>query len=142
MINPKELRIGNFVEFGIIEKIFIPVSTIGGSGINGKYEADADMLSEGVDYIPYLEEYKFEDINPIPLSRELLFLCGFELQKGLLAHRYFKKDDLELERSAEGFKRIMVTQFCTFRFELEYKFFHEIQNLYFSLTGKELEVPL
>jgi hypothetical protein len=135
MINPKQCMVGNYFQDSLSgEKLILDEIT----------RNDANDLVLG---LVVIDRDKYPLSNgwqavPIPLTRELLFLCGFELQKGLLAHRYFKKDDLELERSAEGFLRIMVTQFCTFRFETEYKFLHEIQNLYFSLTGKELEVPL
>ena len=68
------------------------------------------------------------NIHPIPLTEEILLKCGFKIRKdGKLYH-----DTLSLYEA-------------DFIFNIKsgiIKNLHQLQNLYFALTGQELEVNL
>ena len=72
-----------------------------------------------------------KNIQPIPLTEEILLKCGFEKDenKMFVFNRkvIYKKND------------------NTFHFyccDIEIKYLHQLQNLYFALTGQELEINL
>lgn len=72
------------------------------------------------------------DISPIPLTEEILLKCGLEYQrpdfiKGSFAIRDFDGGYIYLNGLDGG---------------LIYEYLHQLQNLYFALTGEELEVKL
>lgn len=70
--------------------------------------------------------------SPIPLTEEWLFKFGFE--KGNL--EYFIHENVRINFDLQfEFKGVNNLNFGT---NLEYV--HQLQNLYFALTGKELEV--
>ena len=84
------------------------------------------------------------DIKPIPLTEEVLLKCGFEIKpdSSLPTFVYSGRLDLQVE--------FMLGEY-SFRIEVEnrhttfvrvIKYLHELQNLYFSITGEELEVEL
>ena len=112
MIKPNELRIGNyfFDEDG-----------------NEKQIGYSDLVSLELTVLHF---------NPIPLTPEILERCGFE--KG--------NDNLSL-KVFEGYVSILLI-LNTFPLVLEIdgsrmplhrvKYLHQLQNLYFSLTGEEL----
>jgi hypothetical protein len=72
-----------------------------------------------------------EDINvlPIPLSPEIIEKCGFEDEYG--NGRYYF-DGLEYYDGKLWFRTS----------EIKIQYLHQFQNLYFALTGEELEVNL
>lgn len=84
------------------------------------------------DYV-HLKDYGYI-LNPIPLTEEILLKCGSCLDRA-----YYILTPVEMRYS---YKR---KEFCVF-FNTEVicciKYLHQLQNLYFALTGKELEVKL
>lgn len=134
MIQANELRIGNWVNY----------HNFNNDG-NPRYFKARDIyfedgkigLTDGRIQLPctYLEY-----IKPIPLTEEILLKCGFEGSKETIFTRndigsiYFRKPYLEsslyLIKAVSGDKMTSVTHL------------HQLQNLYFALTGKELEVKL
>jgi hypothetical protein len=124
-----ELRFGNFIKYydEIVQVygtkglyVFVPVPVIG----------------EDKEYT--LEEVAFSALEPIPLTTELLEKCGFEA----ISSTSFRivTSDLDfivpLSFTGNGYN----TSIATTRNPLIY--LHQIQNLYFALTGKELYVEL
>jgi hypothetical protein len=80
-----------------------------------------------------------ESIQPIPLTEEILFRCGFEWCAE--AFGYFDKlhaayiwDNGDIE----------IHPFCTNDQDcwVKIKYVHQLQNLYFALTGEELNIEL
>lgn len=134
MINPKELRIGNLVwETRIVDPSPEDLQSITVGAINGIYNTVYD--NEDNIYGP-------EDIYPIPLTPE--WLQRMDLVKESYLHRpvykisqtdyYLRWEDDVVDVSIEdlnGHKHY-------FRYALKYV--HQLQNLYFSLTGKELAI--
>ena len=102
------------------------------------------------DYRIYVESEAdietFSDFQPIPLTEEWLIKFGFEklntkmsdcfvFQKGLW--RVAIKDDIEQNNAwVLWHERISPPTWCLSRFE----YVHQLQNLYFALTGEELKL--
>lgn len=126
MIDPKELRIGNWVIFdGRHEQILGDIS-----GPHGTYPESGNNLS------------------PIPLTPEILEKCGFEVYKD---NPYWKNPNYvfyHLTIGYESFPIAIVDGEIVKYFACEddeYSWFgrpiislHQLQNLYFALTGTEL----
>lgn len=115
----KELRIGNWF---LLNK----------SNVKKPYQIDS-----GFD-IYKLDESDCADIEPIPLTEEWLIKFGFEKKqffsydKGLLSVSLPSEDAL-LWRNGR-------TYFNSWKISDAPKYVHQLQNLYFALTGTELVV--
>ena len=115
MINPQELRIGNY--------------------ISNKKDILFNVLPEDIETIS-----KFPDnYNPIPLTEEWLLRLGFH--KGSIPEpdgsRCYYKGMLDvIFKTSNGF--IYSNHKPSGHTKIEY--LHQLQNLYFALTGVELEL--
>jgi len=125
-----ELRIGNITSMGVvcsIEDNFFRV-----------------LDSEGDTF-----KNTWADIQPIPLTEELLLKFGFKHQnkydlesnlysKKLKSEYYFtiysKTETLDFKTKFIGWKVLNIG------FDLKIDFIHQLQNLYFALTGEELTI--
>lgn len=99
--------------------------------------------------------YNFEDIEPIPLTEEILINCGFknfnftDKEKGFIIEHKEPSKSVYIRTFAEpnikGFFNVFNRCECN-RKEIQYikkiEFLHELQNIYFALTNKELTVKL
>jgi hypothetical protein len=113
----RELRIGNLVKYkGDIH----PVTSID-STINWVY------LNENIDCSLY-------SIEPVILTEEWILKFGFEYVD--YAGSYCYKDHL-IDETHEGF---VFNLFCSNDKDciVKIKYVHQLQNLYFTLTGEEL----
>jgi hypothetical protein len=70
--------------------------------------------------------------EPIPLTAELLEKCGCKLRDG-----YIKNYPLYSITSQNGKEQIQITGYISLP---QIKYLHQLQNLYFALTGEELEI--
>jgi len=113
----KELRIGNLLSFG--------------KNIFKVYQLNEDNF--------YAKDYKnneslkssWAEIEPITLSEEWLLKFGFEIKQGRFGNEYLGKINLYTASD----KKIV---FCYDGYLKGIKYVHQLQNLYFALTGKEL----
>jgi hypothetical protein len=150
-----ELRIGNWVTYNPesvddgTEIIPLNVEEILSGGVR---------LSDGFD-----NTYYFDEILPIPLSPELLEAAGFGYysHKGVVSmedggsnedettHEWY----IQIKRTklVEAYSVSMVKwgeqEYFTFQLERGFyrqkiKFLHQLQNLYFTLSGEELSIDL
>lgn len=125
MIEPKDIRIGNLVDlYGHPLK----VSTFSPDYCNfEKFSGTAD----------------FEDIKPIPLTEEWLIKFGFEKGKYHTYKLYYgggtKENGKHLTYVCESGNIELCRGHLTTA-DAAVHFVHQLQNLYFSLTGKELTV--
>ena len=104
-MDAKELRIGNYILFGVINE---PIKITG--GIDEKNTT-------------------IQMAKPIPLTEEWLLKFGFSKYGRL--------------NTNDNFKLIYDYDLSTFYLDdigLELKHVHQLQNLYFALTGKELTI--
>lgn len=138
MIDERELRIGNWVQ--------------NDAGIAWQFENFGQLADQFAKF--HNTESRVEPF-PIPLTTEILKKCGYIPDKG--KHRQYdeigdclywsKEYDLTLyintERKDEGFD-ILITNYEG-EFEsigMNIYHLHQLQNLIYALTGKELEIKL
>lgn len=75
--------------------------------------------------------YVGDCLKPIPLTEEWLLNFGFEcVFTNDDYHYYLESIDLSLDRSYQPFG--------IGKYKLEFEYVHQLQNLYFALTGEEL----
>ena len=76
---------------------------------------------------------KDEDIKPIPLTKEWLVKFGFEKHK---THSHWLKEgfviDLVSLKNNKGY------YLCDIDLLVKIEYVHQLQNLYFAITGEEL----
>lgn len=115
MIQANELRIGNFITC----------------------ENASGVIKVFYHHIRYAQIYKDNNYTPIPLTPEWLERCGFTVEK-------FNGEDACLIHSGKKLFASYFKRSKTLSVDVIYprklKFLHELQNLYFALTGEELKV--
>lgn len=123
-----ELRIGNYVRY---DNSFIKVTTIA-----------VDFNNNPI-IIAHTDSWTWSSnqmhIQPIELTEEIFIKCGFEYDKFLIIHSKlggiylsepFREADYFLIKSNSGDKISSI------------KYLHQLQNLFFILTGEELQINL
>src|SRR6185312_9286781 len=110
MIKANELRIGNYIQGGIINSIGYKI------GVQGNSSKEVFYIHEST-------------LQPIPLTPEILERCGFE--------KHGEKDEIRYYLNDFYFEDISLKRDECFIANVEY--LHQLQNLYFALTGQELE---
>lgn len=120
MIDPKQLRIGNYVKQGVVMSIKENTARI-------EYQLYGVDTRSFVDYC---------DIEPIPITEELLLKFGFESNPYQDRYEYNKWFFVECLKTRG--KLELWFEFNNRNVELYYV--HDLQNLYYSLTGEELQV--
>lgn len=115
MINVRELRIGNLLYLrGMIVLV---------GGIPNQMR----LIIPGEQYAVDIEEF-----NSIPLTEELLLKCKFVKRNwGDVVIYYNPLFELDAHFRLKGVD-----------YNIQVKYLHQLQNLYFVLTGEELEVNL
>lgn len=108
MVKVNELKLGNWVHF-----------------LGALTEIDEEFL-----YLLYDKKSDLEssDLDPIELTEEILFKCGFVINNGI-----FEKEGIRLHPIRNLYFR------GNFPIKSDIKHLHQLQNLYFALTNKELE---
>jgi len=91
--------------------------------------------------------FRYDEIEPIPLSEEILLKCGFEIQsnagvKYISFGRINKSKQIYLPivnniLSLSIWQNKMFTDLGT-----RIKYLHQLQNLYFALTGHPLTITI
>ena len=150
-MNINEIRVGNLVYFAILNIVEVtainPQKLISTSknSISGKDEI-YDMVSfkgntaSGNDRI--------EAFDPIPLTEEILLKCGFTKSRNIGCYDtdkdafFFESDKISLTidfilSSSNHYYRSNPVDGA-----IPLKYLHQLQNLVFSVTGKELEINL
>ncbi len=117
-MKPSELRIGNIV--GIKSTA---VHAKGCNHLEEVFEIE-EIRQESVHFVGFAFAEFYKDLNPIPLTEEWVVRFGFE--KYTWMNGYFKKTK---------FGHLMI-QFYKEEIHL---YVHQLQNLYFALTGQELQ---
>lgn len=121
MIKANEIRLGNYVV----------------SIENNIYQIDEHDFE-------YTHNGCISDINPIPITEELLVKFGFEKPSvcGSYVILYLndenKPSSLQIPLFRKDVIQICRSGICAYEAKCEYV--HQLQNLYFALTGEELEI--
>jgi hypothetical protein len=126
-INARELRLGNWVEDEDESHLRFQVTHI---------EQGIGFVSDMI----FINGRAEHGIIPIPLTHEILEKAGFEMyQETKYVHRYThlanSKIGYEYEKGEPG-------RATYFNHYINCKYLHQLQNLYYCLTGKELEITL
>ena len=122
----KELRIGNYVQILYADNDW------------RIYDVKVDTLAE-------IEIYP-ENIKPIKLNEKWLLDFGFEIIEDGSYELMSKKIIIAFEKE-DNFKEAYIselTQLYPIHWinSVKIKFVHQLQNLYFALTGKELKLKV
>jgi len=122
MIESKELRIGNYVKCPL-DGTFLKVTSI----------SNKTVISSKGDNINY------NAIEPIHLTEEILLKCGFEKTNRI--------DFGELKECYANFSFALMIRHNSLFVDwiggnTEVKYLHTLQNLFYALTGEELNVAL
>jgi hypothetical protein len=131
MINEKEIRVGNIY----LSKRNKDVLVRGVDTINKLVVIEEPDLDAGKE-----QPYIFEDLNPIPITKEALDMLGFIKDANAENEAYQKKIDCEkecafIEFMAEG---CFLKDRDRNKIGKQIEFIHQLQNVYYSLTGTEL----
>lgn len=123
MIQANELRIGNFVKTP--NQDFFRIDAF-------EYlRDDFGKVAQGKDTQYHPLPWYLNNIEPIPLTPEILEKCG--LTNTIYLNGYAYNFDITGDVS---FNHGEYEQICNV------KYLHQLQNLYFALTGEELSVNL
>jgi hypothetical protein len=140
MIQANELRIGNWLAF---RDVYTQVASISKNGIDGFPD---EMYPHNIVW-DSLDEYK-----PIPLTPEILEKAGFKIVEDASNWRSKKTHKIySLDGNEDNFSVGVYNDFIGwwdkriddyFSEFWETKHLHQLQNLYFALTNKELDIEL
>lgn len=133
----QELRLGNWVLIGgRPQKIDSIVS-----------DKNMDVLYSGVNielergYYGDAALIAYSNPEPIPLTPEILEKAGFELLPG--GHHYaYGENPLTHDYMIVVKYSVIINGFFYQNGHFHIKHLHQLQNLYFALTGQELEIEL
>lgn len=137
-----ELRIGNLV----LEKRKCKISGICGmpdkDTILDVYRSVNGVYDNYVVFDDFPTTMPIEALSPIPLTEELLLRCGFEKSVDS-----YSVGGVTLVLLNDAFSLLHGLDFDVFNAIIKFKnceveHLHQLQNLYFSLTGEELDVKL
>ena len=132
----RELRVGNLINQGV---------AYGNMEVSGYELYQFTLYKNGGSVADYYEQWK-----PAPLTEEWLLKFGFELDGEQINGKYYIKqfalnsgyrDFLSISDKGAGYLFLL-----TSNYEKEsvlpfpYKYVHQLQNLYFALTNKELTI--
>ncbi|MGL4367412.1 MAG: hypothetical protein ACRCX5_14325 [Bacteroidales bacterium] len=134
-MNLNELRLGNYV-YGIDPNnkecgmVICKVQCI--------YMDGAEL--SGIE-VPLCAEY----IEPIELTSDILVKCGFKSNYAEDPQLYGNKATVRYyNKRFELYKKALRStfEFYTYYITVRLEYLHQLQNLYFAINGKELEVKL
>lgn len=124
MIKSNELRLGSIIDFDGMKSI---VKEIDNQGVV--------VFIKETDETEWIDLFQF---TPIPLTEEVLLKCGFEQKDHFF--RLHLVNSIYIEFNSECNLWHFDIYMNTSRIELQY--LHELQNIYSSITFKELEINL
>lgn len=132
MVKANELRKGNlFLYKGNITEVV-------GIDQNDNIIIDNNYYDEGIEHV------KEDDGDPIPLTSEWLERCGFEKISEYHPEGPIYRGGIQIQLDVcYGYKFVDIHaagSLNSLRVQLQY--LHQLQNLFFALTGEELNVKL
>lgn len=145
MLKANELRIGNFVfwnpKLSSAETSFLPFPVEVTSILPDKI----GYISPGIEHRsePFEDDIlqtqtaqgPLEEFEPIPLTRDILENAGFEIIDANDQYSDYKKEPLTIRLMADNSILLKIEDR-----EFICQWLHQLQNFYFDLTAKELEV--
>jgi len=143
MINIKEIRIGNYFNYGKDELEIIQVTSIMVSKSEDKIDCPDGVNIQVATSRDIYPRYQTGLLFGIPLTPEILEKCGFVEDK-YNPGRFEKEIDDQHKLVYGSYDGIILECDDTFyNIELsKIQYVHQLQNLYFALTGNELNINL
>lgn len=155
-IQPTELRIGNYVNlknwqdeisyFGDFKATQKQLDAIiyhgdGFAKILAITKDEVELSAYGCD----LDYYSYDEIEPIEINENWLLKFGFIEEVNSSMVKFWSRDDMTIYH--EYYKHTEVDNlewyFLSSReYNIRIKYVHQLQNLYFALTGKELKCDI
>jgi hypothetical protein len=133
MIKANELRIGNILNYTGKGNAAYP------SGI----VAVNEVLSDGINLsMGDSTVYEFELLQPIPLTPEILEKVGFEKDHNTSFFKYPLPLSIAKLSVNPDNGTVWLRKNGNSLNPIDVKYVHQLQNLYFTLSGEELEVNL
>ena len=122
-MNAKELRIGNLIYWNIPEKLDTIHTVVG-------------IRNEKPQTIPISLGESIEDYKPIPLTPEILIKSGFKSNPTMGGMFWVKRNrtKIQLRTTETGYVEYLHSAPCDH--------LHQLQNIYYALTGEELTIDL
>lgn len=133
MIQANELRIGNLVS---VEKTALHYA---GENFKSALFEIEELKKEVVHFKGFHAGEYYKDLQPIPLSEEILLKCGFT--KAIGSYFIQKVGSIYVKVPFEGSEYFLVKANSGDKL-ISVKYLHHLQNLIFALTGEELEFSL
>ena len=124
MIKANELRVWNLIDF---EGETCKVLSIDGQGVDGSFIGSGEEV--------WIDLFQF---RPIPLTEEWLLKLGFEKTKENFCTYDLGKISIYMPSICYEEGRTYFNSWVII--EKSPKYVHQLQNLYFCLCGKELEL--
>ena len=133
-MNIRELRVGNFVTIDNPKHPFLLGVMVEIVGIQSDGWADGVRVSNDGDTFGQLLKF----VNPIPITPEILASFGFELdeQNGEFLRIKLFGNNKYLSGRLNNYGEFWIV---SLNYTVRLKYAHQLQNLYFALTGEELE---
>nr|DAJ08504.1 MAG TPA: EarP [Caudoviricetes sp.] len=155
MIQANELRIGNYIVFeDCVYAWDISDETIQNALDNGVYARGISKIEEirSYDVMSNGKLYPFNNVYPVPLTEKILLKCNFKkeilfpltftltVQTYILSPRINIYAYLDNDKVCSSIRLIQGSNKNGNMIQI--MSLHQLQNLYFTLTGKELEINL
>ncbi len=126
----QEIRIGNLFSHTNENGTFnIVVKEILEGGINTRFNNGTWFIG-------------LDNINPIPLTEEILLKAGFSRKKSDNTWAFINNEKFIIEYLFERYSFRVVTDRYNSTFLKTIKYRHQLQNLFFALTGEEIKIEL
>ena len=129
MIDIRDLTIGNWVFDGNHTKFPMQITSLSEGYVTMSFPSN-----EGMDW-----ESKPEDLMGIPLTDELLEKCGLRSVGSMWEH-----PDYSFEMDYDFEKDVYIPSYNWVEYYIGHpiKFLHELQNLFWNITKKQLKIKL
>lgn len=130
MIAPQELRLRNYVEY---KGYFYQVWSIGNNSNPRRESYFIDLDSSTIDN--HLKGVDSNDVYPIDLTEDWLLKFGFEK----ISSNVFRRNDYDVLLTKIE-TRLVICNYMDIPPSAKLKYVHQLQNLFFALTGEELKI--
>lgn len=143
-MNANELRIGNVV---IAKRIITFLKADDEVDFCAAPGMPLTICATNIEFITVETSFKnkvfkqavlIDSIAPIPLTKEIILTCGFED----MGYNLYSYKNLFLNCNDDNFGIEISSNEDSFFSNVRISSLHQLQNLYFSLTGEELEVVI